>query len=203
MAERRRPKPYRQGTLDSLCGIYAIINAIRCVQGDRHTRLKGRELFAMVLRHAERQIPLAQLITEGIEPTPLWRTAKAAIREFNATHGASIKVDRPYLKTPPMSIEALHAAFAEEFKTTPHVFIVSLEGKYDHWTVVYRVTGRSFMLCDSDGLHRLGSDQCTTDADKLKNHHQIHLIRTTFTIQLRNDFKLQNSSLKYCLPESI
>ena len=48
MPRSSRLKPYRQGQLDGLCGIYATINAIRLAlgeRGDQFSKEDWRELF--------------------------------------------------------------------------------------------------------------------------------------------------------------
>ena len=68
------PLPFRQGELDGLCGIYAIINAIRLVLGPRASLLKPadwHELFVVLLESIDGPIGAAHAAANGIETKPL------------------------------------------------------------------------------------------------------------------------------------
>ena len=58
-------KPYQQGDLDGLCGVYALVNAVDYLCGPLSHR-KARQLFQQILTHLEARAPLASRCTHGI-----------------------------------------------------------------------------------------------------------------------------------------
>jgi hypothetical protein len=73
MARRFELAPYRQGDLDGLCGIYALINAIRLATHD-DTDAFGhdlwRELLLTLLAEAEDLVGTATAVVHGIGVKP-------------------------------------------------------------------------------------------------------------------------------------
>ena len=85
MARRLEIAPYRQGQLDGLCGLYALINAIRLAT-HHHTGEFGhgvwRELLLALLGEAENVVGTATAVVYGIRTKPLYELAKRAARPF-------------------------------------------------------------------------------------------------------------------------
>ena len=57
-------KPYQQGSLDGLCGIYALVNAVDFLCGPLSS-LQARTLFRQILLHIESKGSLADRCTHG------------------------------------------------------------------------------------------------------------------------------------------
>ena len=95
MARRSDIAPYRQGQLDGLCGLYAIINAIRLATRDRTDELGHgvwRELLLALLGAAEDVVGTATAVVHGIGTKPLYELAKAAERHLASEHGVAVTV---------------------------------------------------------------------------------------------------------------
>lgn len=75
IAAGRRIEPLRQGTLDGLCGLYAVINAIALARWPYVpvTSLEAAQLFEGGLYELNRSTDLAETVAEGME----WPTLRS------------------------------------------------------------------------------------------------------------------------------
>ena len=155
--QRRVWKPYRQGHLDSLCGIYAIINALRIAVSPQ-ARLKGKDchkLFDALVQDAYADGGLHCAVTTGIPARKLRKLLDVAVRTILRDYEVAITVERPLLRsarsTRGKPLVALRAALRDEGASC----IVYIGGRLDHWTVVSAMGKRHLWLCDSDGIKKL------------------------------------------------
>ncbi len=72
-------KPYEQGALDSLCGIYSIVNAMRVIRGLSNE--ESQELFTHIIRYLEDNRNLAVTLAQGISITVMGSIFKDIIGE--------------------------------------------------------------------------------------------------------------------------
>jgi len=99
---RLRFKPCQQGNLDGLCGLYALVNALRCLcpKADQATYDRGFQALLRALRRHHRS-PMA-VIHRGLNRYELLRLVEAwqrfAAREFGVILTVSrLKVSRATL----------------------------------------------------------------------------------------------------------
>jgi hypothetical protein len=154
----RRLQPYRQGRLDGLCGVYALINALRllCPRLDEEA---CEAAFCALIRARARQkcSPLA-VISGGLSRRELMRLIgpwqRFAAKEFGATLAVSrLKVSEPTLRG---IWRGLCRALDDK-----SVAIVGLDGVERHWTVGYAATERTLRVADSSSLRVIFRCQCT------------------------------------------
>ena len=153
-------EPFRQGELDSLCGIYAIINALYALCPEMDGELAEalfRKLVGALSQHVERPIGtlydgLGQAAVEGL----LGIAATEVRRELEIR----VKV---VTYTPPAPRPSL-GEFWKDLRSHVHrrqVAILGLSGVHEHWTVGYAVTEKLIRLLDSDEHHVLRRSRCT------------------------------------------
>ena len=70
-------KPYEQGALSSLCGIYSIVNAMRIVRGLNND--ESKELFAQIVYYLEDSKNFAVSLISGISVTVMGSIFKDVI----------------------------------------------------------------------------------------------------------------------------
>src|SRR3954468_12333687 len=154
----RRLKPYRQGRLDGLCGVYALINALRllCPRLDEDA---CEAAFCALIRARARQAasPLA-VISGGLSRRELLKLIgpwqRFAAKEFGVALTVSpLKVSEPTLRG---VWRGLCRALGGK-----SVAIVGLDGIERHWTVAYAATERTLRVADSSGLRAIFRSQCT------------------------------------------
>lgn len=142
-SHRLRLPPLRQGELDRLCGLYAVVNGPRLLLGLLPTRMPARPLFGEVVRLARAEVDLEAVLTRGIEARELWRVVKATVRSISDNRGVGIVADRPFASRSRPNVDDLRREIAADIRDTRAVYLVSLRGDSDHWTVVRRVTAKA------------------------------------------------------------
>lgn len=168
--------PYRQGDLDSLCGLYCVVNAIRFAAAPplRIGETQSKDL----INHLARALgpDFLQVFDEGInELIPTLRAADEWLRE---NHGRRLRTKRPYRFRAPDSPEAILRTIDLHLIRANSAVIVS---NVEHWTVVERVTAKRLVLLDSYDRRFLkfaNSDQ-NPNADKIILPHRVILLRIT------------------------
>lgn len=85
MVRRTALVPFQQGDLDGLCGLYALINAIRLAT-EADTRdfpdTAWQELFFTLLLEADEAAGAVDAVGLGIDTQPLYRVAQSAVRHM-------------------------------------------------------------------------------------------------------------------------
>ncbi|MGV8838830.1 MAG: hypothetical protein ACWA6X_00855 [Bauldia sp.] len=149
-----RRGPLRQGDLDSLCGVYALVNAVRKSAhehglGDR----EAKELFDLLIDARHEKQKVAESVTLGIFSGALWRLARKAVaycRSRSIPMAASRPIGREYwpgLDLPMwLAIQAARPATA---------VVMGLVLPWDHWTVLHSVGRRYVSFYDSSTCRRL------------------------------------------------
>src|SRR3954468_18121512 len=161
----RRLTPYRQGRLDGLCGVYALINALRllCPKLDEDA---CEAAFCALIRARARQksSPLA-VISGGLSRRELLRLIgpwqRFAAKEF----GIALSVSR--LKVSEPSLRGIWQGLCRALDGQS-VAIISLDGAERHWTVAYAATERTLRVADSCGLRVILRAQCTVGRTSLR-----------------------------------
>jgi hypothetical protein len=172
-------KPYEQGALDSLCGIYSIVNAMRVIRGLSNE--ESQELFTQIISYLEDNKTLAVTLAEGISITVLGSIFKDIIGE---------KIDRaiPFQKQTDVGIsefwtEMTRFLHAKRTKGEKRAILLSLGGLHDHWTIVRKISSKRIWLFDSIGLRNLDRSKCTTRKASSSRRHWIHPTQTYFLKQ--------------------
>jgi hypothetical protein len=158
-------RPYLQGELDALCGIYAIINALRALCREIDQRM-ARALFARLARRLATRHPGS--VAHGMDGG-LLRVLLASARRFVRDELAIIILAEDLKLATGASLSHLWEALAQELHSGA-VAIVTTEGRHDHWTVAYQVTPRTLRLLDSSRRRFLRQSHCTVVETKTKYH---------------------------------
>ena len=85
-------QPYRQGHASSLCGLYALLNAIQLVMWPDH-KLTGRQvkkLFLSGVQRLDQSRGLASVLGRGIDEDAWLDLSRTLIKQANAMTGLSI-----------------------------------------------------------------------------------------------------------------
>ena len=144
------PKPFEQGDLDGLCGVYAVVNATR-LAAHPHRRLPAArcyELFAALLAELAGEGRLRGFVTRGLGGRVLARLLRRAGRWLRKRHGLALEVRRPFRKQDEPGPEECLRVLAEHLACPGTAVIV---GSDEHWTVVRAVTSKRLLLADSGG----------------------------------------------------
>src|SRR3954469_8608009 len=161
----RRIRPYRQGRLDGLCGLYALVNALRLLCPRLDEDACERVFYALIkARTRQTTSPLA-VIAAGLSRRELlkligpWR--RFAAREL----GVRLTVEQ--LKVSGPSLRGIWCSLCEALDGQS-VAIIGLDGAERHWTVAYAATERTLRGADSCGLRVILRAQCTVGRTSLR-----------------------------------
>ncbi|ABW68509.1 hypothetical protein [Desulfosudis oleivorans] len=137
-------KPYRQGDLDGLCGIYSIVNSVRYIK--KLNTEESEELFYKCLRLAEKKRKLSTIVKEG-------SSLPVLINIFNEIVDIQygIKSTRPFHKRKDVSL-GCYWDYVVTFLEVPGRAVlagIDCENAEGHWSVVVKATPKTFYLMDS------------------------------------------------------
>jgi hypothetical protein len=159
--KRRLPKPFRQGDLDGLCGVYSTINAVRllCPEVDQAAAewLFSELLYALPDLGAEPK----EVVTGGIGRRHLSQLIRCAIRCMVDEYEISLTVSRmPKNLRQSTDLQELWTWLGERISPNS-VAILGLGGRHDHWTVATDITAQQIRLFDSSEIGVLRRRNCT------------------------------------------
>lgn len=159
------PKPYRQGQLDGLCGVYALINAVDVLCGPLNKR-QAQALFLDILSFLESRGSLAERCVHGVAIHDI-----AAILKHVICSRYPIVRSKPFHRCKRVDL-ALYLQSLTAFLAHPRtVAFVAIEGHYNHWTLVSNVTDKSIVLHDSDQMHFLLRSSCSMQHAQDQKRH--------------------------------
>jgi hypothetical protein len=173
------PQPFQQGNLDGLCGIYALINAIRLATVDQ-LYLSNSEwigVFGCLLAQADKHTGATNLVTGGVGARRLVALARYAIDQMADHYGIELTMSRPLIELERPSKRRLVAELRRFVGRPASSVLIGLGGHLNHWTVVRSVGDRSLGLFDSSGLHRIRIDHCRTRHEKKLETTVEHVLR--------------------------
>lgn len=184
--EVRRPgpaklRPFQQGHLDSLCGLYAAVNAIWFVaqpRGQPMHRNQARVLFRRGITHLRDRGRLAEAIKHGMSPKWVWQLTQDLAKCARQLTGVEVTACRPTVPKPftrqallQILDTALESGTSRAGRT---VVIVGLENTYSHYTIIWGQIGSNYMLFDSDRLKWIHRESLGAQSGRTKRRHQVH-----------------------------
>ena len=163
----------RQGSMDCLCGVYAVINATEIVIGKfiahskTHEQGQKRRLFNELIGYLAKKNKLERALTEGIS-------------KIN-THGGLLDIAVKSVKTYQKLRMRKQRAFDDDEQTleyfwvrlTEHLsqdgtaVIICISGKTEHWTCVKKVTDELLILANSSFTSHIHRNKCMIGSEKI------------------------------------
>ena len=158
--------PFQQGGLDSLCGLYSIVNAERVI--NRSSDKEAQFLFDNMIHYLSRKRLLPKLLTNGVIHTHMLDIMDEVLGR------KVINKEVPWRGMPTPDLDRFWRSMQGFLDGDPgRAIILWLQGIHDHWTVIESITNRSIFLYDSADIKRLPRSTCTTSSfsvtEKRKN----------------------------------
>ena len=171
---KRELKPLVQGDLDSLCGLYAVINAVRLTVYPDHilTPSTVRHLFEHGLGVLSNKRRLKQTVAHGVENAVWLLMCRAVIAEAATLIGCRISIaqlvgaDRPWMTRD--VVRNIKKAVNEE-----RPVLICLEGRLNHWSVIAGITATRLILFDSASCCWISINSLTTNFRKQRKPHLV------------------------------
>lgn len=153
------PLPLVQGDLDGLCGVYAMINAIRLLAPELSEDDEKSLFYVLLETLSNAGVELDEIVAFGIGKNNM-RSLVSAAREFLREYcDVGLTVEWLDLGGAEPRLSRIWSRLRRETEER-RVAIVGLSGIHEHWTVVRRVTRKTMLLYDSDALSRLNRSNC-------------------------------------------
>jgi hypothetical protein len=161
----RRIRPYHQGRLDGLCGIYALVNALRLLCPRLDENACEAAFCALIRARARQTVSPLTVIHGGLSRRELLKLIdpwqRFAARELG------IRLTVAQLKVTEPSLRGIWCSLCEVLDGKS-VVIVGLDGIERHWTVAYAATERTLRVADSCGMRMILRAQCTVGRTSLR-----------------------------------
>lgn len=155
MADKLQPRlrPYLQGNLDSLCGVYALINGIRWALRNDLASAKGEhweDLFRKLTDHAIKSRGHLELVNDGLSlygMIALTHVAQDHMREY---HDIEVVMRRPFaLRRPLEAMESVNT-ISDHLAQSNTAVLAAVYGTLNHWCVIKQLDEQRAHLFDSD-----------------------------------------------------
>jgi hypothetical protein len=150
-------RPYRQGDLDYLCGVYSVVNAARRVLAPA-IQLRGSEarlLFQHLLLALDGR--LKRSVTDGQSEGDMVRLLNVASMWVAACYQRKVTLQRPFRQRSRVKSSELLSTLRQHLAGDRTAAIVGL---CEHWSVVARLDRRHLILFDSWQLHKIPFAHC-------------------------------------------
>jgi hypothetical protein len=165
-------EPFRQGQLDGLCGVYAIVNAVRLAAQDhplRLTRSDCEQLFYAILSDLECGTGgILHAVMNGMRPKRFHSATKSAVRHMRDEHDIEISIKRLFGKDREPAIGDVINKVTQITRLGQPV-IADFSGRLNHWSVVRGTTLKSLLLFDSAEHRYVRIDQCRVGSEEVVN----------------------------------
>ena len=170
----RQLKPLLQGDRDGLCGLYAIINALRLtLQPVRPlSSHQVRALFESGVRFLAAEEALITAMCTGISAKRWRRLSKHLHSEVSKCARVEIVHERPFGRAQVVT-ETAAVAELEQRVGMQQVVLVELGGAYDHYSVISGYSQTSVFLFDSFGYARLSRTSCAIGSAQSPLRHRL------------------------------
>lgn len=169
-------KPFIQGDLDGLCGLYSLINSARYASHDVD-ELTGKAMFEESMLWLQANGYLPQALYSGIPVKALLSLHGRVIRRRMRV----LKLSRPFLFATSMTDDEFWAEMAAQVAKPLCALMVRLfSSPWSHWTVISRITLGQVHLFDSGDLVWIRRRSCTCSRDRpgmfFIDHTEVFLI---------------------------
>lgn len=171
-------KPYIQGALDGLCGIYAVVNAFKRLAWLSEEQCEM--LFKELVIEISHKFPKA--IWFGTTRLDVEKMIASAILWCEKNTSAEIECLIPFARNELKSIRVWKRELSEYLEMPGTTAIVGFEHPCYHWSVVDMTARNSLRFFDSQNLKRLNKSKLTLQAIPQNNMWQVDAA-STFIIQ--------------------
>ncbi len=165
--------PFQQGGLDSLCGLYSIVNAERFI--NHSSDESAQELFDSIIHYLSRRRLLAKLLIGGV----IHRQMLLILNDVVGDRIPNLWI--PWRGVPTPELDTFWRSLQSFLDGTPgRAVILGLNGYHDHWTVIETITDKSITLYDSALIGRLPRSRCSTFYANGRRRHVLLPAQTYF-----------------------
>lgn len=157
----------RQGSLDCLCGVYAVLNATEIVIGKfmittkrNKRKSQKRLLFNDLVGYLAKRNKLENALTKGISKIDTrGGLLDIAIKSVKKNQKLTIKKQRAFNEDPE-TLEQYWEKLSSHLMQDKTAVIIVISGRLEHWTCVKAITPELLVLADSVGMQFIHRQKC-------------------------------------------
>lgn len=165
------PKPFRQGDLDALCGLYAVVNAVIVLCPDFSDRESLRLFRLLTQAAAVRRKRFDEIVRTGTEGSMLRHLVRVAAGDLEDRRRLFVDTIRPRSDDLVNLKSAL--SFLRRNVSRNSVAIIMIRDEELHWTVTTKVTEKLLYLFDSSDSGPVSIQNCTIGS-KQRDRVRLH-----------------------------
>lgn len=163
----------RQGSLDCLCGVYAVLNATEIVIGKfmvatKRNKRKNqkRALFNDLVSYLAKKNKLEAALTKGISKIDTrGGLLDIAIKSVKNHQHLKMKKQRAFDENPE-SLEQYWEKLTSHLMQDKTAVIIVISGRLEHWTCVKAITTDVLVLADSAGVQYILRQKCNIEIEE-------------------------------------
>lgn len=180
-------KPVLQGKLDSLCGLYSIINALNNMLPSNLVNDDIRkELFRIGINHLdEKEGRLKDSLLIGMQSDILQTLINAYKPYIEETFGYILTTQ--LITKDDANITGVLNNISLHLEEEKSAVIVLLGGKYDHWSMIIRATEQTWHMTDSDEIKEIYKKDLTTSSETYTDKSICIIKNKVFGLSLRKN----------------
>ncbi|MEW5735874.1 MAG: hypothetical protein AB1921_13530 [Thermodesulfobacteriota bacterium] len=168
-------KPYLQGSLDGLCGLYSIVNATRLVTG-RMGKETAADLFLSCVKHLHDKGKLPEVIRYGMGVNHMLSLLRDVVKP-----AFPMDYVRPFRLAATTPVDQLWDACTDFLAEQPRaVILVFSTWNWSHWTVAWQATGQRLFTFDSTDRKVINRRHCTTSEMSVEHGILLYPAQTFF-----------------------
>lgn len=162
--------PHQQGAMDGLCGAYSIVNAMKLLRHDNYE--ESKELFERIIYHLDEKRELPKIILKGMTIGVLFNIINDVIPRDEIKRSMPFRGNSASLGELWGEMEN----FMNDSSNGVSAIIIGIfwDEDHGHWSVVRKITNKTIILEDSDGMRRLHRSRITTCDPKANRWHCIN-----------------------------
>lgn len=142
---------YQQSSLDSMCSIYAICNAVTIVKGYGDDEVQ--ELFNSIITYLSKKRKLKDIIIGGAKHKDMKDIMRNVVSDIIPNQITDLKWSEYTLKD--------WWNWSSYFLQTPNTSIIlCTSGREDHYSTIERMTTKEMILKDSAGIKKIRYSSC-------------------------------------------
>ena len=145
--------PWQQGALDSLCGIYSVINGIQYAAPDPGlSKQDASYLFGEIAYELESRSDAGDLIGYGLTRRSLCTALRTADTWLTDNYDLKLRANWPFYRSTDVSLSEIFDALQSHLLQPHSAAVCAIMGCINHWTVITEFTPGRIRLFDSYGM---------------------------------------------------
>jgi len=160
----RTIKPFTQGDLDGLCGLYSLTNIVHYLIGPL-SQNQAEELIATMFGMLEKRDLALDAFQNGLGLNSMAFLIKTVLFER-----FGISYSKPFHHGKYPTIGGVVKSLREITLSQDYIALIAIEGVYSHWVPITKATNKNLICLDSSDLKRLPIAQLSTNENTNKPH---------------------------------